>query len=117
MKIHTNRNYCISYQEYIISESVCYVLLLIQTCFSFCTYVVGEDYTVEDTGVLHFDNTTTRINILVTIVDDDVFEPKEDFIIQLSTSDNNIHFEQSSATITILNDDPNVEMRMLCLHQ
>ena len=56
------------------------------------------------------------MNVLITILDDDVVEQKENFFAMLSTIDRNVQVCSGTATIMIEDDDASVERCMFkCL--
>lgn len=70
------------------------------------TASAGSDYTIGGTGVLTFTTSPSTQSFIVTIVQDGVFEPDEFFTLVLRNPVNAVLGSISSATFTILNDDP-----------
>ncbi len=68
------------------------------------TAVSGEDY-VHKTGSVTFTPTATSRNITVSIVDDTISEPHENFFVELFNATGSIPIEVPLGEITILNDD------------
>ena len=61
------------------------------------------DYTAVDGTIMFQSNRPTCTS--VTIIDDDVLEDRETFMISLSSSDSDVNTGIDSASITIIDDD------------
>ena len=67
-----------------------------------------QDYVNISNVYLNFSFGVQRLNITVTILDDDMFEADEEFYVMMSvmnTSDANIIVDIPMATVVIMNDD------------
>ena len=74
--------------------------------FEFCIYVIGnQDYNAVQENVT-FSVGVSSVSFSIPIIDDQVLEQNEMFIIGISMLPNNaISGESSQATVTIVNDD------------
>ena len=74
--------------------------------FEFCIYVVGDqDYNAVQENVT-FSVGISSVSFSVPIIDDQVLEQNEMFIVRISMLPNNAIFgESSQATVTIMDDD------------
>lgn len=66
----------------------------------------GVDYSFSAVNLTFSMSSTTRQCVNITIVDDDLLEPSELFLVQLAAFDPNVFLEPShEATITIADND------------
>ena len=62
---------------------------------------------------LTFDESTDRLPVTITIIDDSILESTEDFFAMLATSDAAVNFNPQQATINILEDNDGKSISLL----
>ena len=80
------------------------VEVLFSTLSGTATFEDPKDFQSLQNVVLQFDEIMTQNEVLVTIINDNIFEDDEMFFAPLITNDADVDFRNNNATITIVDD-------------